>query len=233
MAGQAPTGVGHVDPGAVLSRPGARAWAWVHLLLIDHGLLRLVYLNAHRVGPRLWRAAQPAPHDIARFKRLGVRTVLCIRAGVRLPGLDLEREACRRLDLRLIELKLRGRAAPKRSELLELIALLGTIEYPALLHCKSGADRTGIVAAIHQIVIEKQSVREALGQLSLRYGHLKRSPAGVLDAFLLAYARDGEARGLDFETWVRDHYDRDRLAAGFTPRPWVTWLTDTVLRREY
>lgn len=217
---------------SALDRPGARASAWAHLLFVDHGLLRLVYLNAHRVGPHLWRAAQPAPHDLARFKRHGVRTVLCIRAGVQLPGLDLEREACARLGLRLIELKIRGRAAPKRAEMLELIALFRSIAYPALVHCKSGADRTGLVAAVYRIVVEGHSARAAMGELSLRYGHLEGSPAGILDAFLEAFAREGEARGLDFETWVRDHYDRDRLTAAFKARPWTTWLAEKVFRRE-
>ena len=218
---------------AALRRPYARAYAWYHLLAVDHGLFRLAYLNAHKVSQTLWRSAQPAPHDLSRFAKRGVKTVLCIRAGLQLPGLDLEREACDALGLRLIELNIRGRAAPSREAIEDLIGLLRSIEYPALVHCKSGADRTGLVAAIYQLAVEKRPLAEAMGQLSPWYGHLRGSRAGILDAFFDGYARDGAANGLDFETWLKNHYDPSRLASDFHARPWATWLTDTLLRREY
>lgn len=210
----------------------ARAWAWTHLLFVDHGLLRLVYLNHHRVGGGLWRSAQPAPHDLARFARRGIKTVLCVRAGD-MPGLDLEREACAALGLRLVELKIRGRAAPSREQIRDVIALLRSAEYPALVHCKSGADRTGLIAAIHRLVIEKRPLPEAVAELSLRFGHLRGSPAGILDAFFDAYAVDGAGAGFDFETWLAERYDPARLTAEFRARPWSTWLSDTLLGREY
>lgn len=220
-------------PAGALDRWSDRASAWLHLLLIDHGIFRLVYLNSHRVGDRVWRAAQPAPHDLGRFARKGVRTVMCIRAGVDLPGLELEREACERLGLDLIEVKLRGRAAPSREAIEELIALFRRIEYPVLIHCKSGADRTGLVAAIYKLVIEQRPLAEAMGELSPWYGHLRGSRAGILDAFFDAYAAEGASIGLSFETWLLEVYDADRLSTTFRDRPWITWFTDTILRREY
>ena len=36
---------------------GQRLRAWANMLLVDHGIFRLAYLNAHRVTPRLWRSA--------------------------------------------------------------------------------------------------------------------------------------------------------------------------------
>jgi large subunit ribosomal protein L17 len=216
-----------------LAKPWGRLAAWSHLLVVDHGLLRMVYLNVHRVSPDLWRSAQPAPKDLERFVARGVKTVLCIRAGLTLPGLDLEREACEALGLRLIELKIRGRAAPSREAIAELIGLLRSIQYPALVHCKSGADRTGLIAAIYLLVVGQRPLAEAKAALSLRYGHLRGSRAGILDDFFDAFERDGLARGQTFETWVATTYDPVRLTADFKVRPWTSWIVDTILRREY
>ena len=49
------------------------------MLLTDHGVFRLVYLNRHRVCERLWRSAQPAPHQIAWFAAQGVNTIVNLR----------------------------------------------------------------------------------------------------------------------------------------------------------
>ncbi|MEM6905402.1 MAG: hypothetical protein AAF568_05870, partial [Pseudomonadota bacterium] len=49
--------------------PGHRLRAWVNMLLVDHGILRLFYNNEHRISPRAWRSAQPFPHHIRRFAR--------------------------------------------------------------------------------------------------------------------------------------------------------------------
>src|SRR3712207_9295140 len=62
-----------------------RVRAWANMLLVDHGVFRLAYLNKHRVTDRLWRSAQPAPHQIARLAADGVRPPINLRGG-REPG---------------------------------------------------------------------------------------------------------------------------------------------------
>jgi protein tyrosine/serine phosphatase len=224
-------GSGRIAYQAPLSRK-ARAVAWLDLLFLDHGLLRLFYSNRHRVTERLWRAAQPTPLGLKREKRRGIRTILCVRGYFPFRPWPLEQEACRKLDLDLHRVHIRGRDAPEKHELLELIDLLSSIQYPVLVHCKSGADRSGFVAAVYLVVIEGRSPDEALAQLSLRYGHLRSSKAGILREVLKAYRDEGAARGLDFKQWVETSYDRDAVIKGFRPRPFATAITDQLLRRE-
>ena len=39
-----------------IAGPGDRLMAWANMLLMDHGVFRLAYLNRHRVGSgALWR----------------------------------------------------------------------------------------------------------------------------------------------------------------------------------
>ena len=82
-------------------------------------------------------------------------------------------------------------------------------------------------------MIAQRPLAEAMRQLSFGYGHMRGSPAGILDAFFEAYARDRVHTGADFETWLAERYDPAVLTAEFKARPWTTWLSDTVLRREY
>ncbi len=212
--------------------PRQRAYAWLDLLIIDHGLLRFFYRNRHRVTPRLWRSAQPAPGDLKRLKTKGVKSVVCVRSGSELGLWPLEKEACAKLGLDLHRVRIRGREAPRKSDLLDLVDLLASLNYPALIHCKSGADRTGFVAAVYLIAIEGRPIDEGLAQLSLRFGHLRFSRAGILREVIEAFRREGAANGLDFRQWAENVYDAAAVSSRFQPRRFSSVLADIVLRRE-
>ncbi len=209
-----------------------RLRAWTHMLLADHGIFRLAYLNRHRVTARFWRLAQPAPHQIAALARQGVRTLVYLRGGREHGAWPLEKEACAREEIALAEFVLRSRGAPERETLLALSDFLAGLTYPIAVHCKSGADRAGFMAALYLILVEKRPVAEARQQLHWRYGHFRFAKTGILDAFLDAYERDGEARGLDLPAWVATRYDPEALERDFRPHRLSAFLVDRVLRRE-
>ena len=209
-----------------------RVRAWANMLLVDHGVFRLLYLNKHRVSDRLWRSAQPAPHQIAALKAQGVRTIVNLRGGREHGSWQLQKEACERLGIHMAEFIVRSRGAPDRDTLLAAKAFFDTLDYPAVLHCKSGADRAGFVAALYLIVHEGKSVDEAQRQLHVRYGHFRFSKTGILDAFFDLYRREGEARGLSFLAWVETVYDPQALESAFRPGFWSNLLVDRIMRRE-
>jgi protein tyrosine phosphatase (PTP) superfamily phosphohydrolase (DUF442 family) len=212
-----------------------RLSAWSSLLFVDHGIFRLAYLNAHQVSPRLWRAAQPSPGDIARFARAGVKTIINLRGGREHGAWPLEREACERHGIALVDLVLRSREAPDKETLLSLPAFFAGIEWPALVHCKSGADRAGLFSALYVLIHEQRPLAEALAQLSWRYGHYRYAKTGILDAFFETYAEearlpDGSLKPL--LDWVRDDYDPARVTAAFKPGLLSDLIVDRVLHRE-
>ncbi len=209
-----------------------RLRAWTHMVLVDHGVFRLFYLNRHRVAPNLWRAAQPAPHQLAWFAAQGVRTVINLRGGREHGSWQLQKEACERLGLELVELVVRSREPPDRETILAARDLFARLKYPAVIHCKSGADRAGFVAALYLLLEEQRPAGEAMRQLSLRYGHFRYAKTGILDAFFERYQREGEARGIPFLEWVERHYDPEALKREFRPRFWPALLADRILRRE-
>jgi protein tyrosine/serine phosphatase len=209
-----------------------RLRAWANMLLVDHGIFRLAYLNAHRVTPRLWRAAQPAPGDIAWFARQGVRTIVNLRGGREHGSWQLQREACERHGVALIDFVLRSRGAPDRQTILSAPQFFDELALPALVHCKSGADRAGFFAALYLLVHEKRPLKEAMAALSFRYGHFRFAKTGILDAFFEAYEREGEAKGIAFLDWVANHYDPERLEREFRPGFLSSLLADRLIRRE-
>ncbi len=211
---------------------GQRLRAWGDMLIRDHGIFRLLYLNEHSITPEFRRSAQPAPHDIRRLAREGVRTIVNLRGGRELGAWPLQREACEKNGIALREITLRSRAAPEREVLLALPQFFAEIAYPVLAHCKSGADRAGLFAALYLLVRKGASVAEARRQLSLRFGHVQLARTGVLDAFLSAYEHEGERKGLAFMDWVRDVYDPARVEAAFQENFWASLLVDRVLKRE-
>ena len=106
------------------------------------------------------------------------------------------------------------------------------LDYPAVMHCKSGADRAGLAATLYLILHEGRPVREAVGQLSARYGHFRFAKTGILDAFFALYRREGEPKGLDFLTWVETEYDPEALKRSFRPGFWSDLVVDRIIKRE-
>src|SRR5262245_29360550 len=160
-----------------------RAACRFDMLVLDHGVFRLGYLNQHRLGEHAWRSGQPAPHHIDGFARRGLRTIVNLR-GQRICGSYLlERMSCERTGITLIDFKLRSRFAPTREELRAAAELLDLVEYPMLIHCKSGADRAGLMSTLYLHLKENVPMVRAKRQLSLRYGHSRFGRSGVLDLF--------------------------------------------------
>ncbi len=204
---------------------------WVELMAKDHGVLRLWWHNLHQIDIDMWRSNQPTPRRIEQAAQLGIRTIINLRGPRSDGGWRLEAEACGRHGLKLVDFTTRSRAAPDKQMLYDTKSLFDTIEGPALLHCKSGADRAGLMSALYLLMKKNRPVAEASRQLSLRYLHVKQAKTGLLDAFLAAYA-PYEAERMAFFDWVKDIYDPEKLQAEFLSSSWADRLIDQLLKRE-
>jgi protein tyrosine/serine phosphatase len=58
-----------------------------------------------------------------------------------------------------------------REEVVQLARFLEGSNRPILIHCKAGADRSGLISALYKLLIKKRPPEEAATQLSFRYGH--------------------------------------------------------------
>ena len=204
---------------------------WAELMLKDHGVLRLAWHNLHQIDAQMWRSNQPTPGRVEQAAKAGIKTIINLR-GPRIDGgWKLEAEACKKANITLIDFTARSRAAPDKEMLCGARDLFNSIEKPALMHCKSGADRAGLMAALYVLIHCKKPVAEAMKQLSLRYLHVRQAKTGMLDRFFEAYA-PYEAQGMAFFDWVDTIYDPKALHDEFMARPWAEKLVDGILRRE-
>ena len=215
-----------------LSEGAPRTGAWFDSLVMDHAVFRLAWTNEAAVIPgKLYRSNHPTPARLARAKaRWGLHTLINLR-GHRQCGSDaLSRQAAAKLGLDHIDMAFESRGAPHRDRILRFYDIYQRVNFPALMHCKSGADRAGLASGL-AIMFEGGTAAQALGQLSLRFGHFNHSRTGILDAFFALYAAEAEGR-IKFIDWVWRGYDEAGLRAGFQASGLSSFLVDSVLRRE-
>ncbi len=110
--------------------------------------------------------------------------------------------------------------------------LFQEIEYPILLHCKSGADRAGLMSALLMYMKEGKPIEEAVKQLSLKYGHFKKSETGVLDYLFQRYLADNSAEPMTFFEWLETRYDPWEIKRDFKSNGWANLIVDRALQRE-
>ncbi len=204
---------------------------WPNALFVDHAALRIPWRNWGVVVPgRLYRSNHPLPFQVAAAaRRHGLKTVINLRGQRPDCGADaLSRQAAADLGLAHVDAPFESRGAPHKDRILRLAAIYARVEEPILIHCKSGADRTGLGAGLW-LLLNGYAPAEALAQLSWRWGHVAASRTGILDAFFRLYAAAWPKPFLD---WLREDYDEAALRATFTSRPWADRLVDGVLRRE-
>ncbi|PWE17691.1 hypothetical protein DDZ18_08515 [Marinicauda salina] len=199
----------------------------------DHGVLRLAFKNFRHVGGEMWRGNQPSPARIGELARHGFRTILNLRGfQTGRHYYELEHWAAKKHGLAIVDLPWGSREAPYVERIEQLDEVFRTIDYPAFMHCKSGADRAGIVAALYKLLYEKAPLEDALDQLSLKYGHMKQGKTGMLDHFFELYRERNAREPIDFMEWVRTEYDREACHEGFMASWWGSLFTEKILRRE-
>jgi protein tyrosine/serine phosphatase len=101
-----------------------------------------------------------------------------------------------------------------------------------LMHCKSGADRVGLMSALYRHLKHSVPIAVAKRELSLRYGHFRQADTGVLDFFFEQYLADNARTPLAFYEWVETVYDPAEVKRSFRARRWANRLVDSILRRE-
>lgn len=222
-----------IAPPAPALTPRERLRAIWSMWMVDHGFIRDIYCNIHRLSDKAWRSAQPAPRHLRWAKDRGIRTVVNLRGQRPTCGAYiLERQATERLGLIQVDFPIRSRGALDKATIAAAQDLFPKLEYPVLFHCKSGADRAGFMSTLYLHLHEGVPIEKAMEQLSLRYGHVKQARTGVIDHFFGTYAREAAGKGIPFREWLETSYDAKALEAEFREKGWARLLVDSVLRRE-
>ena len=217
--------------GRDISSRSGRFWAHVHFHLMDHAFLRVFWSNFHQVSDGVYRANQPSPAHLRSYKDKGIKAVLNLRGFKQQSYALFEQDSCKKLGLKLISLPLSSSTAPPTQKLLDLVDILETIPKPLVLHCKSGADRAGLVSALYLIIQKKRPVSEAKKQLSFKYLHLDFTKTGILDYILNVFNERLEVESIDFLDWIKKEYNAEILNSSFRSR--VEWKRTAIDLMEF
>lgn len=140
------------------------------------------------VAGEVYRSGQPSSRSIAAYsKTYGIRTILNLRGESKESWYRDEAAAAQRNGIRLINFPMSSSSAISLQETRALMAILRDAPKPLLIHCKAGADRTGLVSTIYLQQIAGVDEETAEWQLSPIYGHV------ALPYFSSTFAMD--------ETW--------------------------------
>lgn len=104
----------------------------------------------------------------------GIRTVINLRGHN--PGkewYEQEVQACDAAGVTLVNIPMSSRSLPEPDLLEAIVQALEDSEYPILMHCESGSDRTGAVSGLYRLVVLGQDRQEALAELSPQYWHFR------------------------------------------------------------
>lgn len=154
---------------------GVTAVALVLALPVGYRVYLYLAGNFHMVAEgQVYRAAQPTAEQLNDWTAAyHFKAILNLR-GAR-PGkewYDAEVRTAARLGVTLIDYPLSADIAPTAAQVADLIDILAKAPKPLLIHCKEGADRSGLASAIYLAAIAGADEEAAEAQLSFRFGHV-------------------------------------------------------------
>lgn len=201
---------------AAMSTPPRRsrrrriAWLIVAVVVLPVALKEgdvLFGENYHTVVPgELYRSAQlSGPHLEQHIRAEGIRTVINLRGPN--PGRDWyddEVAVCERMGVKHIDVRMSAKELPPPAEAAVLMSALHEAPRPILVHCKNGADRSGLACAAY-LIAERGTAASAASsdQLHLWYGHMPVGPTQAMDRFFTMY---NTSSGMLLPAWVRSEY---------------------------
>ncbi len=194
----------------------------------DHAVLRVRWHNFDQVAEGVYRSNHPNHERFEDYANMGIKTVLTLRGAMHQPQYLFEAESCAALGIELHQHQMAARRAPTVDELLTLLEFFETLPRPFLMHCKSGADRTGLASALYLMIYEGKTWDEVSDQLSFKYIHIRKTKTGILDEFFKMYFDRDAQDPIGIVDWIKTEYDPEALTTRFAERQarlrfWEGW----------
>lgn len=205
-------------------------WSWIgsrwfrpaFRLVVLVALVPTVFLG-HRwwtgnrgvvVPGRVYRSSQLSGPALGEWiRRDGIRTVVNLRG----PNDEFawyrdEKSATLAAGATLIDLPLASDHWLSRAQAKTLIETLDGVEYPILIHCQWGAERTGMVASLIQLLEDGNGPEAAAREFSLYYLYVPTSDGRVMAGHARLYRKWLRQNGLDhsperFRRWLLQEYE--------------------------
>lgn len=135
--------------------------------------------NPGKINDYLYRGAQPNEQGLEELKKLGITTIVDLRAEDRGKS-EWEKRETERLGMHFVHIPIAGFAAPTNEEVVQFLTLLrsntpqtggeSVTTYNGqpqkiFVHCLLGEDRTGVFIATYRMSVQKWPVAQALREM--------------------------------------------------------------------
>ncbi len=193
----------------------------------------LFHQNLAIVDSQLIRSAQPTSQLGDWIQDYRIASILNLRGGTPAdPWYVEEVKTAAARKVSFFDYPMQATQRPLRRDLLTIVDFLQSCSYPLLVHCKHGADRTGLAVALYRMVRLNEPPEKAMNAFSIYFGHIPIAGTQRLHEPLEEYAAWLRSQGVPhsparFRSWIKDLYQSDDpssdprpLAEG--PRPLVT-----------
>jgi len=174
-------------------------------------LLSLAFLACGNFGVveegKLYRRSQPSEATLDEIiVEKNIQTVLRLRGGE--PGTDSYDDSynpTQKHGIRFVQIPMSSSRFPKEWELIQLVEVIEQGPYPMLVHCRAGADRTGLASSIY-LLHTGADMETARAELTLWYGHMAMFGTEKLDETLDMY--EPWQPYMSVGDWAREIYQR-------------------------
>ena len=218
-----------------LKSPWGRMIAWLYAMLVEHNFTNIIRFNFHRISDEAYRSSQPTMWQLRRtVKKYGIKTILNLK-GVNENSayLAFEREQVEKLGIKMVDVEIFSRETPDPARVRRAKEVFESIEYPMWMHCKAGADRTGVYATFFQHFHLHIPIEETDQLKFWPYGHSRHSNAGKIDNYLDHYvAYHQEHPDVDLLEWAENVADDRKIEREYKARGIMNFIYDYILRRE-
>lgn len=116
--------------------------------------------NLHRVSEDLYRGAQPTALGIRQLEALGVRTIVNLRTS------DTDDHLLAESGLAYERVPMTAWQARDRDVVQFLRIVTDESRQPVFVHCRRGADRTGLMVAVYRIAVQGWEKEQAIAEMT-------------------------------------------------------------------
>jgi protein tyrosine/serine phosphatase len=136
--------------------------------------------NIHTVIPQqVYRSAQLSPQKLdSVIKQYHIKAVINLEGSSQETWYINEVQTTKDADVTLYSIKLPAKGLPPVQQFKQLVQILSDAPKPLLIHCKNGADRTGLASAIILILDAQASLTTANQQIAWWYGAISPDSIG-------------------------------------------------------
>ncbi len=181
---------------------------------------------------RIYRSAQLDPPALAEFiRRHGIKTVLNLRGpNPQKAWYQSELQSTLAAGATQVDMPLASDQWLAREQAKALVEVLDSSEYPILIHCEFGAERTGLVSALAALLKPGSTLADGRRQFSIEYLFIAFKEGRVMQAHLDAYERWLHQQSRPHTSaaareWLAGAYTPEEPSREFWPcNPYPLWV---------